>query len=59
MISTKSRSGIGSEFEKATMPLTRRLWEMCEDEQGKRCGILRYWAPYARKYPHKVMMQPA
>ena len=49
----------GSEFEKVTMPLTRRLWAMCEGEEGKRKGILRFWAPYARKYPHKVIMRMA
>jgi hypothetical protein len=42
----------GSEFEKATMSLTERLWEICK---GKRSGLLDLWAPYARRYPHKVV----
>jgi hypothetical protein len=48
-----------SQFEKLTLPLTRRLWEMCEGENGRPNGLLALWAPYARRYPHKVVMRAA
>ncbi len=44
-----------SDLEKATMPLTRRMWELCKTTEGHRNGLLRYWVIYARKYPHKVV----
>jgi hypothetical protein len=41
----------GSEFEKATMPLSRRLWELQKIDEG----IFGYWTKYARKYPYKCI----
>ena len=45
-----------SDLEGVMDPLTRRLWDLFEtaESQGKRKGLLESWAPYARKYPHKV-----
>lgn len=50
---------LDSEFEKAMDPLTRRLWEICSTGDGKFEGLLKIWAPYARKYPHRVVMLPS
>jgi hypothetical protein len=44
-----------SDYEKATMPCTRRMWALCRGSDGKFAGLLKLWAPYARKYPHKVL----
>jgi hypothetical protein len=41
-----------SALEKATMPLTRRMWELQEQDHG----LFGYWTRYARKYPHKVAL---
>ena len=40
----------GSGLHQATMPLTRRMWELQEIDNG----IVGYWTSYARKYPAKV-----
>lgn len=40
-----------SEFETATMPLTRRMWELQNIDRG----LLGFWTSYARKYPNKVV----
>jgi hypothetical protein len=40
----------GSDFKKATEPLSSRWWEL-EKIDG---GIFGCWTRYARKYPHKV-----
>lgn len=39
-----------SELEKATMPLTKRMWELQEEKV-----LLRYWVSYARKYPERLV----
>ena len=39
-----------SEFEQATMPLTKRMWEL----QAIDNGLLGLWGPYARKFPDRV-----
>lgn len=44
-----------SDLEKAMDPLTRRMWDLCGSGEGHRNGLLNSWAPYARKYPHKVV----
>ena len=44
-----------SDYEKATIPLTRRMWTLCEGSDGKFEGLLKLWPAYARKYPHKVV----
>src|SRR5688500_1587562 len=38
-----------SDFEKETLPLTKRAWEI---NKGK-MGIFQYWVDYARKYPER------
>jgi len=38
-----------SEFEKETMPLTRRMWALQKEKT-----ILGYWPSYARRYPERV-----
>jgi hypothetical protein len=43
-----------STFEEATMPLTRRLWEMYGEGSGRENGLLDLWVPYARKWPGRV-----
>jgi hypothetical protein len=40
-----------SEFEKTTMPLTERMWEL----QKIKGGLLGFWTSYARKYPRNVI----
>jgi hypothetical protein len=40
----------GSEFEKATEPLSSRWWELEKVDDG----IFGCWTRHARKYPHKV-----
>ncbi len=44
----------GSDLEKALEPLNERMWNLCERADIRNEGLLRYWARYARKYPHKV-----
>jgi hypothetical protein len=44
-----------SDLDKAMLPLTRRLWEMCGTGKGHPNGLLHYWVPYARKYPYRVV----
>jgi hypothetical protein len=44
-----------SKFEEATMPLTRRLWEMYGEGSGRENGLLDLWVPYARKHTPKVI----
>lgn len=39
-----------SPLDKATLPLTRRMWELQEIDNG----LFGYWTRFARKYPHKV-----
>lgn len=39
-----------SDFEKATIPLTRRMWEL----QKVNGGLLGFWTSYARKYPRNI-----
>ena len=39
-----------SDFEKATMTLTRRMWEL-QEVNG---GLLGFWTSYARKYPRNI-----
>ena len=39
-----------SEFERATMPLTRRMWKLQEIDGG----LLGFWVRYARKYPKRL-----
>ena len=43
----------GSDFEKATEPLSSRWWELQKIDDG----IFGCWTRYARKYPHKVMQE--
>lgn len=38
-----------SDYEKATLPLTMRMWELQEVK-----GLLAYWGSYARKYPDRL-----
>jgi hypothetical protein len=40
----------GSEFDTATMPLTRRMWELQKIDDG----LFGVWRRYARKYPERV-----
>jgi hypothetical protein len=40
-----------SKFHEMTSPLSKRLWELQEVDDG----LFGYWTKYARKYPHKVM----
>ncbi|MDB5567967.1 MAG: hypothetical protein JWP84_4533 [Tardiphaga sp.] len=40
-----------SELEKATLPLTERMWELQKVDRG----LFGYWTSYARKYPRKVI----
>lgn len=44
-----------SGLDKATIPLSRRMWDLCGTGEGHKNGLLRYWVSYARKYPHKVV----
>ena len=44
-----------SDLDKAMLPLTRRMWDLCKTSEGHGNGLLFYWVPYARKYPHKVV----
>lgn len=39
-----------SPLEKATMPLTERMWELQKIDDG----LFGYWTRYARKYPYKI-----
>jgi hypothetical protein len=39
-----------SDFNQATMPLTRRMWKLQQIEDGLRA----FWVRYARKYPEKL-----
>jgi hypothetical protein len=41
----------GSELEKATMPLTSRMWDLQEIDKG----IFGCWTKYARQYPHRLI----
>ncbi|MDO8980014.1 MAG: hypothetical protein Q7V17_12365 [Afipia sp.] len=43
-----------SALDRATMPLTRRMWDLQEIDYG----LLGYWTRHARKYPHKVVQRP-
>lgn len=40
-----------SELDRSTMPLTRRMWDLQEIDNG----LFGYWTKYARKYPNKVV----
>lgn len=42
----------GSEFERATLPLTEAAWAILE--HNKR-GIFDYWLAYARKHPDRIV----
>jgi hypothetical protein len=44
----------GSELEKATMPLTRRMWDLQDIDDG----LFGYWTKYARQYPHRLVDVP-
>jgi hypothetical protein len=48
-----------SDLDKALLPLNKQMWKLCEGSDGKYEGLLRYWAPYARKYPYKVTQMAA
>jgi hypothetical protein len=39
-----------SDFNQATMPLTRRMWKLQQIDEG----LLGFWVRYARKYPEKL-----
>jgi hypothetical protein len=39
-----------SDFEKSTLPLTRRMWEL----QKVNGGLQGFWTSYARKYPRNI-----
>ncbi len=48
---------VDSDLDKALDPLNRRMWTLCDRVNASSDGLLRYWAPYARKYPHKVLQR--
>jgi hypothetical protein len=45
-----------SDLKKSLDPLNTRLWAFCH---LTKLGLLSYWVPYARKYPWKVVQDPA